>query len=103
MFGKTLDAEGKPCLKLEARSKNVLPTTAVLALPDGEASKPLLLKVEGIRDKVTGGVAYRFSYSAEKGGAWQTVGSPVSADLLSTHTAGGFTGTMIGVYATGVY
>ncbi len=48
-------------------------------------------------------MAYRFSYSAEKGGAWQTVGSPVSADLLSTHTAGGFTGTMIGVYATGVY
>lgn len=103
VFGKTLDAEGKPCLKLEARSKNVQPTTAVLALPDGEASKPLLLKVEGIRDKATGGVAYRFSYSAEKGGAWQTVGSPVSADLLSTHTAGGFTGTMIGVYATGVY
>lgn len=40
VFGKTLDAEGKPCLKLEARSKNVQPTTAVLALPDGKHRSP---------------------------------------------------------------
>ena len=36
-------------------------------------------------------------------GEWKSIGSPVSADLLSTRTAGGFTGTMVGVFATGRY
>ena len=34
---------------------------------------------------------------------WVQAGEPVSADLLSTQTAGGFTGTMVGIYATGDY
>ena len=102
-FGKTLGADGKPCLRLEARSKGMLPETATAALAGGEAGAALRLRVEGKRDKATGEVAYHFSYSADGGKGWKPVGRPVSADLLSTHTAGGFTGTMVGVYATGRY
>ena len=103
VFGKTLGADGRPAVTLEARSKNMQPLTAAAALTDDEAAGDLRLKVEGLRDEATGEVTYRFSYSTAGGGRWKTVGNPVSADLLSTHTAGGFTGTMIGLYATGRY
>ncbi|WP_192915510.1 beta-xylosidase family glycoside hydrolase, partial [Bacteroides cellulosilyticus] len=46
---------------------------------------------------------YTFSYSTSPKGNWTQVGDPVSADLISTQTAGGFTGTMVGIYATGGY
>ena len=102
-FGKSLGADGKPCLKLEARSKDIKPFGFTAALPDALADKALRLKVEGKRDKATGEVAYQFSYADVDGKEWTTVGEPVSADLLSTQTAGGFTGTMVGIYATGKY
>ncbi|KAF2515682.1 glycoside hydrolase family 43 protein [Flavobacterium foetidum] len=42
---------------------------------------------------------YQFSY-ALSGGDFQNLGSPVSGDILSTNVAGGFTGALVGLYAT---
>ena len=51
------------------------------------------LRVEADGDK------YAFSYSSN-GNDFQNVGGTVSGDILSTDVAGGFTGAMIGLYAT---
>lgn len=95
-FGKTLDAAGKPVLLMEAYSLGELRNHASAPLP--EADGKIYLKVEG--DNI---VNYTFSYATDPKGNWTPVGEPVSADLLSTQTAGGFTGTMVGIYATGNY
>ena len=42
---------------------------------------------------------YKFSYSTDKN-HFIEVGGMVSGDILSTNVAGGFTGSMIGLYAT---
>ena len=95
-FGKTLDKEGKPALSLEAYSRGKLCNQASTPLP--KADGKLYLKVEG-----NDAVNYTFSYATNPKGEWTQVGEPVSADLISTQTAGGFTGTMVGIYATGNY
>lgn len=52
--------------------------------------------------KVTArGDAYTFSYATD-GATFNTVGGTVSGDILSTDVAGGFTGALIGLYATSV-
>src|SRR5690606_12396565 len=45
------------------------------------------------------GDAYEFGY-ATNGGDIINVGGPVSGDILSTDVAGGFTGCLLGLYAT---
>jgi alpha-N-arabinofuranosidase len=45
------------------------------------------------------GDAYTFSYSIKKGD-FKVLGGTVSGDILSTDMAGGFTGSLIGLYAT---
>ena len=95
-FGKTLDKEGKPAISLEAYSRGKLCNQA--SVPLSKANGKLYLKVEG-----NDAVNYTFSYATSPKGQWTQVGEPVSADLISTQTAGGFTGTMVGIYATGNY
>lgn len=53
---------------------------------------PLRLRVEAK------GAAYAFSY-AHPGEAWHALGPPQDGTILSTRTAGGFVGTMFGLYA----
>ncbi|MDX9748072.1 MAG: glycoside hydrolase family 43 protein [Paludibacter sp.] len=43
--------------------------------------------------------SYRFEYSLQ-GEAFKVLGDAVSGDILSTNVAGGFTGALIGLYAT---
>jgi alpha-N-arabinofuranosidase len=63
------------------------------------ASKAINLK-DGIQLKVEAdGDDYKFSY-ALNGDGFQNLGGIVSGDILSTNVAGGFTGNMIGLYAT---
>jgi beta-xylosidase len=95
-FGKTLDKDGKPVMLLETYSHGRLCSQAgsPLTWTDGK----VYLKVEG-----DNAVNYTFCYSTSPKGSWTQVGEPVSADLISTQTAGGFTGTMVGIYATGNY
>ena len=56
-------------------------------------SKPVRLQVSAIGDK------YEFSYSTNNTD-FETIGGTVSGDILSTDVAGGFTGCLLGLYAT---
>lgn len=102
-FIKSIDESGKQCLILEAVSKGEQKHFFSVALADDETDKELQLCVQGVRDNETGEVNYVFSYAVSGSNEWKNVGAPVSADLISTQTAGGFTGTMVGVYASGKY
>lgn len=104
-FGKTTDELGNPCLKVIALSQGELCAEAVTSLQNSEVNDKIYLKMTGNEQPTANGreVNYTFSYSFNPSKGWTQVGKPVSADLLSTHTAGGFTGTMAGIYATGDY
>jgi xylan 1,4-beta-xylosidase len=65
----------------------------VLASTRIDVSNPVHLQVTAIGDK------YRFNYSTD-GQNFTNLGGTVSGDILSTDVAGGFTGSMIGIYAT---
>jgi xylan 1,4-beta-xylosidase len=55
--------------------------------------KPIRLQVKANGDD------YKFSYSID-GADFENLGGTVSGDILSTNVAGGFTGALIGLYAT---
>ena len=67
--------------------------TTILASEKINITNPIKLKVEADGDK------YQFSYSVNKGD-FQNLGGTVSGDILTTNVAGGFTGSLIGLYAT---
>lgn len=69
-------------------------TSTVIASEKIDINKPVKLQVTGKDD------AYKFNYS-ENGKDFKTLGGTVSGDILSTNVAGGFTGSLIGLYATG--
>ena len=104
-FGLTTGAEGSPCLKLTALEKGETIVNRTVPLSADDARRPVHLKVEGTLTPAPTGhhYGYQFSYSLNPAKGWTTVGDPVAAECLSTRTAGGFTGTMVGVYATGNY
>ena len=53
--------------------------------------------------KVKGeGLTYSFLYSTDGGKTWETVADGIDAGFTSTNVAGGFTGTVIGLYASDV-
>ncbi len=56
-------------------------------------SKPVKLQVVADNDD------YNFNYSLD-GKNFKNLGGPVSGDILSTDVAGGFTGSLIGLYST---
>jgi beta-xylosidase len=95
-FGKTLDASsGKPALLLEAFNNGKCVCRNVVLLSKKLANAKLKLKVQADAPD-----AYRFSYSADKGKTWISVGDAVDATTLSTQIASGFQGAVVGVYAT---
>ena len=103
-FGKTLDNNHLPCLKLSVYSQNKCISESYIPLPPQKMNKPVYLKVTGnppVPDNDE--VHYTFSYSFHSKKGWTDIGQQVPASLLSTHTAGGFTGTMVGIYATADY
>ncbi|MBN2264080.1 MAG: glycoside hydrolase family 43 protein [Prolixibacteraceae bacterium] len=65
----------------------------ILASAKIDISSPVQLQVAANGDK------YEFSY-ALNGEDFQTLGGTVSGDILSTDVAGGFTGCLLGLYAT---
>ncbi|MCD8289486.1 MAG: endo-1,4-beta-xylanase [Prevotella sp.] len=97
-FGKTIDDGGQPCVKLAAYNGGEYQSIDVVPLSGDDAGKELWLKVES-----DGKVNYSFSWTFNPKGEWTQLGEPISADILSTHTAGGFTGTLVGIYAGAAY
>lgn len=67
--------------------------TTVVASVKIDTGKPIRLQVVANHDE------YRFNYSTD-GTSFQNLGGTVSGDVLSTNVAGGFTGSLIGLYAT---
>jgi xylan 1,4-beta-xylosidase len=67
--------------------------SVILASERIEAGKPVRLQVIADNDN------YQFNYSTD-GTTFRNLGGTVSGDILSTNVAGGFTGNLIGLYAT---
>lgn len=65
----------------------------IIASAKIEVKKPVRLQVKATGD------SYEFSYSIN-GIDFENLGGPVSGDILSTNAAGGFTGALVGLYAT---
>lgn len=68
-------------------------TTTIIASTRVDLTKPLQLQVLADHDD------YRFNFSLD-GQNFQNLGGTVSGDILSTNVAGGFTGSLLGLYAT---
>ncbi|MDR2913985.1 MAG: glycoside hydrolase family 43 protein [Tannerella sp.] len=77
----------------QGRGPNAQVLSKVIASGKIDVSKPVRLQVSAQED------AYRFNYAPE-GGDFKNLGGTVSGDILSTDVAGGFTGGLIGLYAT---
>jgi xylan 1,4-beta-xylosidase len=67
--------------------------TKVIASEKIDVRNPVQLQVEAQGDN------YKFNYSTDKQN-FKNIGGAVSGDILSTNVAGGFTGSLIGLYAT---
>lgn len=65
----------------------------IIASKKIDLDNPVQLQVQARGDD------YKFSYSVD-GKDFENLGGTVSGDVLSTNVAGGFTGAMIGLYAT---
>ena len=65
----------------------------IVAMAKIDVKKPIRLQVAAEGDD------YQFNYSTD-GKTFKNLGGIVSGDILSTNVAGGFTGTLIGLYAT---
>jgi xylan 1,4-beta-xylosidase len=68
-------------------------TSTIIASTKVNVKDPIQLRVEADGDD------YRFSYSGVENN-FVNVGGTVSGDILSTNAAGGFTGSLLGLYAT---
>ncbi len=77
----------------EGRWRDRKTVSTVLATTKIDMKKPIQLKVSAV------GNDYQFSY-AVNGDDFTNLGGTVSGDVLSTNKAGGFTGTLLGLYAT---
>ncbi|MES2775688.1 MAG: glycoside hydrolase family 43 protein [Bacteroidota bacterium] len=87
ILAKTSRAAGPPRQGVPAQ-------TTIIASTKIDITKPLRLQVSASQDD-----AYSFNYSTD-GVSFQNLGGPVSGDILSTNVAGGFTGALVGLYAT---
>lgn len=67
--------------------------SAIVASEKIDMTKPVKLQVQAEGDN------YKFNYSFD-GAGFRNLGGVVSGDILSTNVAGGFTGNLIGLYAT---
>lgn len=70
--------------------------TTLLAQAKIESGRPVTLQVTADGDN------YRFNYSTV-GAEFTNLGGTASGDILSTNVAGGFTGAMIGLYASSTH
>lgn len=71
------------------------PSSEIIASEKIDLSKPIRFQIDADNNN------YRFNYSVNNG-EFRNLGGTVSGDILSTNIAGGFTGSLIGLYATSV-
>lgn len=92
VFGKTLNSYGDIVVRVIGRSKNSHREEFEALVIDPTA--PLRLKISA-----DGNGVYTFAF-AEGEGSYTVLEKTLPASLLSTRTAGNFTGTMLGLYAS---
>lgn len=90
VFGKTI-RNGKPVLTVVRTAAGKQTIEGTYEISKDKAETPLLLQVTGRAGK------YSFAVSSGHDD-WQEVATDVDATILSTQKAGGFTGTIIGMY-----
>jgi alpha-N-arabinofuranosidase len=89
VFGVTKKGKDN-CIVLQRTEKG---ESKIIASSKIDLKKPVRLQVKADGDN------YQFGYSTN-GTDFVNVGGTVSGDILSTNVAGGFTGTLLGLYAT---
>ncbi|AFL84738.1 beta-xylosidase [Belliella baltica DSM 15883] len=77
----------------KGRGRDRKVSSEILASAKIDLSKTISLQVKADGDN------YEFGYSTD-GNTFKNLGGQVSGDILSTNVAGGFTGNLIGLYAT---
>lgn len=92
VFGKTMNSYGDVVVRVIGRSKNGSREEFEAQLSDPSASLRLKITADGKG-------SYTFAF-AEDDGDYTLMDRSLPASLLSTRTAGNFTGTMIGLYAS---
>ncbi|MDR3227042.1 MAG: family 43 glycosylhydrolase [Prevotellaceae bacterium] len=90
VFGKTIE-DGVLKIVLN-RAETTVARIADVEISKEFAKKPVTLKIIGNKGQ------YSFLYSFDNGKKWQTLAENIDAKNLSTEIAGGFTGTVIGLY-----
>ena len=93
ILGETLH-DGKPVVRLVRRAgaRDQGSERIVAEAPVTAPNDALYLRIQAR------GGQYDFSY-AERPGEWRPLARDVDGTILSTHVAGGFVGTMLGMYA----
>jgi alpha-N-arabinofuranosidase len=84
--------DGKDCMALAQPEGDKDYLMVSQPLPEGTGEV-------GLRVSSTDGKTFRFEYQAGDG-RWKVLTEHVHARYLSTAEAGGFTGTVVGLYAT---
>lgn len=92
VVGKTLK-DNQQIIVLD-RAEKTTERLAEIIVPKSNETQAIQLKVSGNNDK------YSFYVSFDNGNNWQIVKENVDATNLSTETAGGFTGVVLGMYAS---
>ena len=90
VLGVTADAGGKPCVTLTKSNKDGKKAVASATLPKDGA---VMLKAAAKNEVV------RFFWSLD-GKRWNAIGGDEDAKILTTDYAGGFVGSVVGLYAT---
>jgi alpha-N-arabinofuranosidase len=92
VFGKTVNAGGVERIALYRSQRRSTECIAEAVVSDEDSAKPLTLKISGNKG------LYSFSASYDQGETWTDIAAGADAKNLSTQTAGGFTGVVIGMY-----
>ncbi|MDR0954895.1 MAG: endo-1,4-beta-xylanase [Rikenellaceae bacterium] len=92
VLGKTME-EGKMVITLDRTERGDIQRVATLPVPAGSEQAAVGMKISVNKDKGT-------FYVCFGDGDWQEVAGGVDVKNLSTHSAGGFVGATIGMYAT---
>ncbi len=93
IFGKT-KIGNTATLSVKRNSGDTTESIGNHPIPSQYEKTPVLLKVQGKNDK------YSFSASFDNGTSWVDIVTEADAKNLSTQSAGGFTGAVIGMYTT---
>lgn len=93
--GKSINEEGETVLLLQVFKGGKLHGGYELIVPEEYRTAKVNLRIEASKAHT-----YVFSYAYGTSNSWQQLGEAVDTTILSTKMAGGFTGNLVGIYAT---